>query len=239
MSTKPDLRADTLSAIYTTMYYGGAKEDSPLKSRTNLAKRLIELLKTSSEDEILLNLGSGPQLFEKEFRQRVSQSPEPNIRALSSTRMISLDIAAIPKHRLLDSASTPHIRADSAHIPLSDEAAGIVISNLSLDMLRTGGAKYRSALQEVHRVLKVGGYFLANFHPYDLYKHNCAYVDAGDQDASYFDADAPNPFYRVPMEIVNDFQDAGLDVCGIGVASDGRDSWWEIDAVRSVLSTHL
>ena len=213
----------------------GVKSDSPDLSRSQLVKKVADLLFTTCKapSPKILNMGAGPQLLEREFRRYAHKTPLEFVRArLKDAQLFTMDIADIPQHRLLERDYVPHIRASHDVLPFNDEAFDIIVSNHSIDMLRTNPDRFQQALSEVSRVLRSDGTYMANYHPHRLYVEKTETSVPGTLMGGYFDPQLPNPFYSSEDEIEQDHARAGLKIQDIMQSYDGPDLWWEVSAIK-------
>lgn len=238
-------RQAALEGYYDAIYAGGAIQlDSPKNTReeivhniATIAERGLVTFDPQDKPLTVLNLGSGPQALEKEFYEYAHQGPEPRLRRLlEATRFITLDIASIPADRLLLSSSkqnqyVSHINASSTHIPLADTSVDVVVSNMSVDMLRVHPRTYDRAVQEISRVLKHDGMGLFTFHHPQVFESHASSptLSPYSYEGVYFNPNAHNPFYSDKADIVTDFALAGLEVDVAQIHADGHEKWWHIE----------
>lgn len=239
-------RQRALKEFYDKSYSGGVIEhDSPDQTRRELIRGIACIAEyghvefdTSVAPLTVLNLGSGPQALEEEYFDYAKQRPERRLRELlSATRFITLDIASIPRQRLLfgsdcSDVEVHHVTASSSQIPLKDESINVVISNMSVDMLRVVPDDYDLALSEIARVLRPEGKLITTFHHPKLYE---SYARSKRRDPTsdkgiFFNPDAHNPFYGDSVDIVTDFALSGLEVEVARLHREEFEQWWHVEA---------
>lgn len=141
-------REPTDYMFYYSEYYQECKEDSPDRARRSLIRRLNSHLSSLPKNPLVLDIGSGRQILEYEYKRQFGK-PFP-------CKIITLDIANLSQKQLL--TDYPHIQADCSHLPLADNSVEMVISNMALDFMPP------EAIQEVNRILVPDGHALFNFH---------------------------------------------------------------------------
>ncbi len=144
-----------------TQYYQYYNADSHPSQRATIIKQIYILIEAKEKEKEspplrILDIGSGPQLLEKEL---FAKYPE----LTGKVSIITLDIASIQPTRL--ETKLPHIQADAAHLPFKKDSFDLVISNMALDFVAPKGNERRKQLfQEIYRILKSQGRLVATLH---------------------------------------------------------------------------
>lgn len=222
-----------LGSFYTDYYRTQSSHDSPQASRTNMARRVRAEVRQLGRPLIVLNLGAGRGDVEGALLRTNESEAHRNV---LSSHFVSIDLADIAPSRLIKPHSRDHVRADSRELPFRDESFDIVMSNLSIDMLRRNqNSDYEAAMLEARRVLKLGGVALFSFHHYDLFnlislnqRHNDPVIKG-----FYNGKEEDNPYYASEAEIVDDLTRFGFSDGVAGQVEDQADHWWEATATKS------
>lgn len=145
--------AEVNRAFYSA-FYELEDNDSPDNSRLSLITRLHTYVSFLPQKAIVLDLGSGKQILEKEYSHYLKKKKlSPNC------QIITVDIAKIQRNQLLSKQPWhQHIRADGEKLPFTDSSFDIVVSNMALDFMN------KTAIKEVVRVAKKGSPAFFNFH---------------------------------------------------------------------------
>lgn len=142
---------DALQAIADAYsdYYVNLESHSSWASQASLKNRAAPAIKSIGSTDILLDIGSGRQELEKKCIQAYGKP---------KGRFITLDIARIPKNKLLlrGNPRVEHIRANGNILPFRDGSISVVVSNEALDFMKT------DSLHEIFRITKPGGRIFAN-----------------------------------------------------------------------------
>ena len=234
-----------LGEIYTDMYQHDDDPDSPLESRVQMAEWATRQVAKRNRPVALLDVGSGARAVGKEMilgLDTCDPTDETVRDMLTESLVVSFDIADIAPEKLtigrasLDAAfGTNHLRAQSQAMPFKDQSFDVVMSNLSIDMLRRQEGEFEKALAELARVTKVDGAVRLHYHPGTLF------LDLSDEYRSdqptpmkdYFHGVADeNPFYTKQEAIVEDMSRAGLTVLDVAYEQTTSDSWWRVEAMR-------
>jgi hypothetical protein len=235
----------TLRQAYDNLYRNHrVKEDSPHKSRSDLAKRIGMWLVTEAPDSpIIVDLGSGPQAIERSLVSLASSAQSSKCLSvlkdrLKQTRILTIDQAVIPRRNMINRklSGLQHVRAQFSQLPLSSESADLVVSNLALDMVRKEPAVYAKSLDEAARIMKPEGLLWANLHHSTLYEKLCIEFAHRKYDAQhrFYDSDpsAINPYYEYANPIITDFDAAGLGITSVRMASHYSETWWRVEAIK-------
>jgi ubiquinone/menaquinone biosynthesis C-methylase UbiE len=152
---------------------------------------------------------------------------------LAKTTIVTLDIASTAAR--LKPRWISHLIADSAAIPIADQAVDVVLSNHSVDMLRSEPEVFQTALSEMHRILKNDGSALLNFHHADLFTERSQLAESGAQNGpgfGYYSPCCPNPFYVCSEQIESELAGAKIGVLSVDLQTDGYDKWWSVEATK-------
>jgi ubiquinone/menaquinone biosynthesis C-methylase UbiE len=155
MRAKQKLLVDHYTRLYGALR---EKSDSPDKSRTNLVRKLVKVITINEANETvsrILNVGSGPQLLE---RQLISTLKQRGLK--KAVQIATLDLANLKPSQLLlrRNSTVAHTRADASKLPYQPNSFDMVVSNLAIDF-----APFE-AIYEAFRVLDVSGLAFFNFH---------------------------------------------------------------------------
>src|SRR3989344_444950 len=101
------------------------REDSPDESRASLIERVYPHISFLTEEDIVLDLGAGRQIFEKEYEDKYGKP---------SCQIVTMDIAEIQTNRLLTQVHT-HIQASGRRMPFRNESFDTVVSNMAFDFM--------------------------------------------------------------------------------------------------------
>lgn len=147
-----------LKSFYTSLYNKGEKSDSPDFTRVEMQRKVISaLLQLEQRKFQVLNIGSGPQVLERQMIAQLIQLNYP----LTSGQFCTVDIADIPPRKLLAlKRGVDHYYADANNLTeyFGDYTFDIVISNLAIDFAGLG------AMHEAHRILTQNGRAFFHFH---------------------------------------------------------------------------
>lgn len=206
-------------------FYIANKSDSPEQSRTSLVRRIRNcIVKDGIFPARVLNIGSGPQVLEKQllgFDSRIKKG----------FQFISIDIAKINPNKLLarklDNAH--HVRGDAVSLPFPDKSFGLVVSNHAIDF-----CPQDEAFKEAFRVLNDGGkgiFYL--HHPSMLEK-----TEGKDETVLVYWKYLRNEniLFSTEDEIKAFLEGKGFVPLEISVKNDeiGGDKWWEVVAEKSL-----
>lgn len=210
-----------MSGFYTR-YYVSEKEDSPNKSRVSLRKRLRNVCNSFAPNALVLDVGAGRQVFEREYAQAYGKQ---------GLRMVSVDIASVSHKNMLANAAAAHIRASGGTLPFNASVFDAAVSSMALDFMPP------EAVLETQRVLKPGGKVLLNLHHPSLIPEKLDNIARRNRlsqrtreildffkylrDNNILLADIPAIYER--------FEGHGFEVERIIEASDSHDKWWEVD----------
>lgn len=212
---------EEMSSFYTR-YYVSEKQDSPNKSRVSLRRRLYSASASFDPNALVLDIGAGRQVFEREYTQAYGRH---------GLRLISVDIASVPYGNMLASAAATYIRASGAVLPFNDGVFDAAISSMALDFMPP------EAVLETQRVLKPGGQLLLNLHHPSLIPEKLDDI-ARRKRLSQRTRDVLDFFkYLRDHEILlrdipaihERFEGHGFEVERVVEASDNVDKWWEVD----------
>jgi SAM-dependent methyltransferase len=234
-------RINHLQKAYDAFYGRHEQHDSPEKSRPALIQRMNKwLLESEVEHPVVLNLGSGAQMLERQWLRYARNRNQRHLaERLGQTTILTLDFAKIPPH-LLRKSGVAHLRADSRALPLRDASVDLAVSNHSIDMLRAEPAEFELALDGVARVLKPGGSVLFNYHPAGLYAAQVAFYRDNPlkrqklpHNAQYYQGER-NPYYEDEASINADLVAAGLVPTGANQVRvlPGNEAWWAVSAQK-------
>lgn len=228
--------------FYRTLYnHNQEKSDSPDRSRRTLVREARRHISALTKQDYVLDLGSGPQIFERLFFQSNQSSEKPRALRRRADKpkptFITVDRADIEPHNLLMRSShrVQHIQASGEALPLPDEMFGVVVSNMALDFM---GDK---AITEMHRVMKTGAHALVRLHHPSLFPENPQELLASSRIPN--NEKAPIAFWEVlrergaltadQAEVYRRFATAGFDIQDLRLGEDHKDFWWELDLVKS------
>jgi hypothetical protein len=236
-------RIRALQQAYGELYGQNETHDSPERSRPALLRSMTQWLLTNANPHpVILNLGAGPQMLERQWQSVAKNRGQEALRKrMTATTLVTLDIASIARKRLA-ARDVPHVRADSGALPFADESVDLIVSNHSIDMLRADQPHFDKALKEAQRVLCVGGVVLLNYHPPVLHERLSQLFATRRElrrnlphQAQFYDGVA-NPYYEDDGAIAGDLRSAGLEPTRIDYAAlDGQ--WWEVEAHKPLSGT--
>lgn len=203
--------------------------DSPDKSRSNMCRRIMDVLKASPHPITVLNVGSGPQALEHQLLSFRSNSVYK--RLIDQTQFITLDLATIPQNRLMmrKYTNTIHVQANSLNLPFASNALDLVVSNMSLDFIYRN--EYNRPYNEVFRILKPGGSALFSFHHPRLYSNqllNGEIYGNGTVEQHWRWLHKHHILFHTEDEIRICLEEKiGFNISSIECISDSEDTWWE------------
>lgn len=220
-----------------TDYYRVLREDSTPVSRKSLSIRLRNYLGVSHlKDGFLLDLGSGRQILEKEYRG-ISKIPIP-------LKVVTLDIADIDKRKLLAPyrMQASHIQGNGVALPFDDKKFSVIVSNMALDFMLP------QARDEVRRTLAENGRIFLNLHHPSLYDLIDIYGSREGLNKSAEDTlefwrflRKKDVLYRSYNQISESFSTLGFEIIHFKLGTELRDNgnlpkyvnkWWEVDLER-------
>jgi len=216
---------DALIKHYSGMYSGKEKHDSPEESRTNICRKIIEIVKLQEiPNPNILDLGSGPQALEKQLLAFGNKEDRNMLKNLSIT---TLDIASILKNKILAlKFGANHVQADSKLLPFSSNSFGLIISNHSIDFIPNRD----NAIKEAFRTLSHGGIVIFNFHHKDMLKSISKTSGSVKEHWNYLIDN--NLLFGSETEIRNYLKKFGYKDIEIEEKSDNNDKWWMICAKK-------
>lgn len=209
--------------------YRKRKSDSPKQSRASLLRRSIPHILSLAADKLMLDLGAGRQVFEKQFIQRYG-TPK--------CRVITVDFADISAKKLLmkDEKNVFHIRADGSELPFANESVFLVVSNMALDLMP------KKTFVELYRVLESGAHAILNLHHPFLIPDNINELLSNPRMSKseksvlvFWDYLKTNDvLFKNLNEIMSAFSSVGFQVQSAKQARDPgpTDKWWEVDLVK-------
>lgn len=216
---------EMLRINYTKLYTTGVTHDSSSGVIDTMAFRIAGIVQEEGGqlNHVYVDMGSGPQALEL---QALTTCP-----GLSDWDMHTVDIANIPDYRLLaGSFGNVHHHCQTARNMsfLSDGLVGLAVSSMALDLMPP------EAMDEVVRVMQLGGKFLVNLH----YRQ-----DNYSSWPSEFRAamDKLNRPYPNEKAISDEFTARGLSVesvqklhdCGLNRLSDWPITYWAVEATKA------
>lgn len=212
---------EEMSGFYTR-YYVSEKQDSPNKSRVSLRRRLHNASTSFAPDALVLDMGAGRRVFEKEYVQAYGEQ---------SLKLVSVDIASIPNKNMLANSVTSHIRANGAVLPFVDGVFDAVVSSMALDFMP------QEAVLEAQRVLKPGGKLLLNLHHPSLIPEKLDDIakrkrlsQRSKEVLDFFKYLKDHNILLRDIPAINErFGGHGFEVERVMEASDCIDKWWEVD----------
>jgi len=240
---QPKRNPDGEAQVYYTLYYNCAInnrknvlqehiEDSPGKSRSSLIERVYPYISSLRKDSLVLDLGAGRQIFEKEYEDKYGK-PECDI--------ITLDIAKIPKERLL-AKDYQHVLATGRALPFKNETFAALISNMAFDFMLP------ETLTQLHRVIKQGAWIFLNLHHPSLTDYDIdTEIARLNRQMKYKKNIKPQKILQLAVyqyhkhlrdnrllfetedQIRKVFGIGGFEVKGIEIKSDQNNKWWEVD----------
>lgn len=247
---RPGYNPDGESYAFYTGYYNLSgrnrknkewenRDDSPDESRASLIKRIHPFINSLSPESIVLDLGAGRQIFETEYENNYGKPP---------CRIISMDIASIPKDRLL-ADGYPHIQASGRQMPFPNGKFDAVISNMAFDFMLP------EALPELHRVAKIGASIFLNLHHPTLLQYNIdAELSRIARKMRYQTLSRKTNNEKIRLkravflhhkhlkdnrllfetteQIEEYFNEGGFEVKSVEIKSDPSDKWWEVDLIK-------
>ncbi len=140
---------ETLEDFYGNLWQKDKKSQSPQASRVSLARRFRPIAENLTLNDTVLDLGSGPQIFTREYALTYG-SPK--------FQFITLDSSHIDANKLQARCykNVQHIVADGKHLPIQNESIKAVVSNMALDFTGVEG------IEELKRVLEPNGQAFIN-----------------------------------------------------------------------------
>jgi len=219
---------------FYSLYYNVTKEpDSPLQTRLSILKKLKREVSKLQEEDYVLDLGSGRQTLEADYKKRYG---EPKF------RFVTLDKARIGQNQLLaDMSNLDHVQASGSSQPFKKETFSVVLSNMALDFMPP------ETMKEVHLALKPGGRVFVNLHhprlvsdidePKIIYpsrnrsKKDLAkrvLLKASKDYKKYLKEN--DMLYKSHDEIKEAFGRVDLVVDQVLLKKSASDNWWEVDA---------
>ena len=214
-----------LAEHYFNMYSGKEKHDSPDVSRTDICRKIIEIIKLQNiPNRNILDIGSGPQSLEKELLAFRSKEDKTMLKEFSIT---TLDVAFILKNKNLAlKFDVGHIQADSKFLPFKNNNFGIVISNHSIDFIPNRDR----AFQEVLRVMSNKGIVIFNFHHKDILNN---LPDKSNNVKKYWNyLKENNLLFDSEAKINSYLEKFGYKDINIEEKTDKKDKWWMICAKK-------
>lgn len=219
---------EILLNFYDHLYRGRSKSDSPDMSRISLLRRMHPILSTLDPDARVLDLGSGKQIMERQYRAAYGN---PNC------SIVTVDFSKIHKQQLLmrNTRDITHIQADGDELPFLDGVFMGVLSNMALDFMS------RNAIKELHRVMSPNSHGFINLHhpsliPDDLddllaKPHNST---AEQQIYTFWDFLRRNNMLTDNSNEISDrFTAAGFVLTNsVRLGEDTTDKWWEVDMIK-------
>ncbi len=218
----PEPGTQTEMIGFYTRYYVGEKQDSPNKSRVSLRRRLHKAAGNLDSNALVLDLGAGRQVFEREYIQAYGTH---------GLRLVSLDLASIPHKNMLASSAAAHVKASGAALPFIDGAFDMVISSMAIDFIPP------EAIRETQRVLKPGGKLLLNLHHPSLIPEKLDDIAKRKRLSQrtkdvldFFKYLRDNNILLADIPVIRErFEGHGFEVERIAEANDRVDKWWEVD----------
>lgn len=213
--------------------YENSKSDSPDRARASLLRRVHPIILGLNEDDVVLDLGAGRQILERQYLNSYCKSRHQPI---PQAQIITLDIAELKKKQLLarNNKNIDHVRADGANLPFKDASFSLVISSMALDLMPP------EAIGEVYRVLKPGCHALITLHHPALLPENLdqllerSGLEVNERTVlrvwNYLRKNGI--LSHEPGSITTRFADYGFNLENIVEASDSADKWWELDLIK-------
>jgi hypothetical protein len=228
----PTTEYTSLREHYSRFYTQVKEHDSPRESRTRMVRALTDFVLGTEEPITLFNAGSGRREIEGTLVRNAKGNVDKTLRRrLDQATMVTFDIADIPARRIIGERSR-HVQADSRAMPFKSHAFDLVMSNLSIDMLRREPGEFEVAIAELSRVTKVGGAVLLNYHPPALFDSlSAGYGEDSGYLAAFYNGEAEdNPYYKDADAIRADLGAVGIEAESVHMQYDSlnQDSWWEV-----------
>ena len=228
----PTTEYTTLREHYSRFYTQVKEHDSPRESRTRMVRALTDFVLGTKVPLTVLNVGSGRREIEGTLIRNAKGNVDKTLRRrLDQTTMVSFDIADIPARRIIGEKRR-HVQADSRAMPFKSHAFDLVMSNLSIDMLRRESGEFEVAIAELSRVTKVGGAVLLNYHPPELFDSlSAGYGEESGYLGAFYNGEAEdNPYYGDADSIKADLDAIGIEAESVHMQHDSlkQDSWWEV-----------
>ncbi len=218
-------------------------DDSPFWAKYSMVRRLYDELLQSEPGQSILEVGSGKQIlplmmYRLPAQKKYEEFDESLLEIFQRTSFLTLDIAYIDPRALLgykpdyEPQNTQHIRGDAMSLPVASGSLPFVVTNFSIDFIPGRVQMFK----EVHRVLREGGTYLANFHHRFLEDNGDGRLRLNNGVVRF---EQLAPLYSCPEEFLTDLSIAGFDCTRIdyslrdslgkrGVSERDYDLWWEI-----------
>lgn len=212
-----EFNQDTITSFYSGLYRGQEKHDSPELSRLSMINRITQMFDNGLTPQVMLNIGSGRQSLEKQLHMTCHKKLW-----LYDLKTVTVDIADIPKHKLL--VRQNHIRSDALALPFADSSFGLVISNHAIDFLPP------EAFEEARRILVDGGKAIFYFHHPSMIKGEPKDPQVRKM-WKYLKAN--KILFENPEQIRTKLSQARLTVEEVELNTDDEDKWWEVVAKKT------
>lgn len=203
--------------------------DAPDKAVDSLLKRAEMIFRDLGYRNVVLDLGSGPQIFEKIYIDKIGPLP---------SHVFTLDIAKLKKFQLLEKKNplVSHVTANGEHLPFAGESLSGALSSSALDYMP------KAALRELHRVLKPGAPVALNLHHPKMIPQNLdwqLYYAREEERTKTLRVLAQWKYFRdnrllyeSATQIKQEFEKTGFCVNRVEYATDKTEHWWEVDIVK-------
>lgn len=240
----PDNHTEEIHAFYSSLYKTEV-EDSPDESRVSLIRRLRQQIISNSTQNLILDLGAGRQILERDYAQQTLKKEQP-----LNCHFFTVDLADIDERQLLaPSFLCTHFKADGSNLPFSDGKFDVAISNMALDFMGP------QAVDEVHRVLVSNGHAFFNFHhpllippdidnlvakAYRKIAHKTKYQGTISEQSirrlkvllHHKYLKDHNILFQSTDQIVSTLSSHGFSIDRVLEASASYEKWWEVDAIK-------
>lgn len=234
-------QAVRLDHHYTRAYRNTSiNHDSPETSRVQMIRRIVDVLLNDMPNNRVLNVGSGPQMLERQLmrgfgvsgkliRERTGLTTREFLEKFQYTTM---DIATLPYNRLLarQYERVSHVQADALSLPFANNAFGLVVSNVAIDFIPRDD--YDQPYRETYRVTAPGGTNLYNFHHPEMIPGDIMSRDGSKSGviAHWQYLVRNGVLFESEQQIEDCLGRVGFSDIEASVQTEGNEIWWQVSA---------
>ncbi len=225
---------NVLTNFYSEQYRKRMPHDSPDRSRTEMAKDVLRLLRRELlPNTQFLDIGSGPRALEKEIKAYANSSNTEKPQLFSIDRSIfSLNLLHDRKKDQRENPNAEFSAANALALPFADNTFGVVFSNHALDFIPRPTEQFLLPYAEAARVLAPGGYLVLNCHHPSMIDVDIKSIPDLAVRAHWGYLKENDILPSSEEQIRGILQALGLEAIEVGTQADTCDTWWRVIAQK-------